>query len=216
MHIERLSRLRPQGSQAATGDDQVQVPGLPPANSCDRRAMLPPVPPEVVRVLESGILGRRFLFPEVGEARVVEDWQVPSLPPGPAFDGVAHYLAALEAALMPADRGLLLARILALLSHFRTEANPPQVEQMIADDWAEDLGIFPIWVVEEACRSWRRTKRWRPQICEMLALCTSSIGDAFVRRDRLRAVIMAAEACRNPLTARMQELAGSAFRRIPV
>ena len=142
------------------------------------REPLPPPPAPVARLLESGIQERRFLFPDNGTVRIVETWQ----PPSEMEDGVAglamQHLSELEAALRPAERGVLLARILALLSHFRAEPNPPQVEQMIADDWAEDLGEFPIWAVEQACRQWRRTRKWRPQICETAGAAAPDGGEA--------------------------------------
>lgn len=179
------------------------------------RGPLPPPPAPVARLLESGIQERRFLFPDNGAVRIVETWQ----PPPDVADGVAElaaqHLSELEAALRPAERGVLLARILALLSHFRAEPNPPQVEQMIADDWAEDLGEFPIWAVEQACRQWRRTRKWRPQICEMVALCREAVSEPETRRQRLQALLHRAEMKRNPMLRRVQDLAHGTFRRVP-
>jgi len=179
------------------------------------REPLPPPPAPVARLLESGIQERRFLFPDNGTVRIVETWQ----PPSEMEDGVAglamQHLSELEAALRPAERGVLLARILALLSHFRAEPNPPQVEQMIADDWAEDLGEFPIWAVEQACRQWRRTRKWRPQICEMVALCQEAVTEPETRRQRLQALLHRTAARQNPMLRRMEELAQGTFRRVP-
>ena len=180
------------------------------------REPLPSPPAPVARLLESGIQERRFLFPDNGTVRITETWQ----PPSEVADGVAglamQHLSELEAALQPAERGVLLARILALLSHFRAEPNPPQVEQMIADDWAEDLGEFPIWAVEQACRQWRRTRKWRPQICEMVALCREAVAEPETRRQRLRALLQRAAAKRNPMLHRVEELTQGTFRRVPV
>ena len=214
MHVDRMSRLRPQAARALT---ETQPPpagaALVPAPAV--RPPVPACPAEVSRCLESGVRDRRFLFPEHGGSRMVEDWRAPSVPEGPLLDEARAHLAELEAFLEPAERGALLARVLALLSHFRSEANPPQVEQMIADDWAEDLAGFPMWAVEDACRTWRRKRKWRPQICEILALCATAVGDAAVRRDRLRALVDRARMDANPLAGRMLQVAASTFRRVP-
>ena len=131
--------------------------------------------------------GSRLLFPE-GGYRVEETWD----PPLADERGLAlarRSLADVEAAMEPAERGVLLARVLALLSHYRAEANHRGVEMMIADDWAEDLGEFPLWAVEEAARSWRRSKKFRPQICEIRELCEAAASKAITVRDRLRRVV---------------------------
>lgn len=214
MHVDRLARLRPPEASTSTAladAPSTSRPTMVPAGG--KPAILAP-PPLVAKVIEDGVVERRMLFPEAGGTRVVERWNPPTLQDGRALEAVRDHLSHLEAVLEPADRGALLARILALLSHFRAEANPPQVEQMMADDWAEDLGAYPIWAVEEACRRWRRTRKWRPQICEMLALCAEAVGSASERRDRLRSIVGASEAARNPLTERMRGVAARTFHRI--
>lgn len=80
--------------------------------------------------------------------------------------------------LAPAGRADLLARILALLSHYRSDAHAPQVEQIIASDWAEDLGQYPLWAINAAARTWRREQKFKPQIAEMRTLCERITRDA--------------------------------------
>jgi hypothetical protein len=169
----------------------------------------------VVRAIDAGMVERRLLFPEGGGIKVAERWEAIPIQSDQMLAEVRLHLGELEEVLAPADRGALLARVLALLSHFRAEANPPQIEQAMADDWAEDLAEFPMWAVEEACRSWRRTRKWRPQICEILALCRESVGEATARRDRLRALVVASDTARNPMADRVRKLARSTFRNMP-
>lgn len=215
MHVERAARLRPRTPpEATTVAPSVPSPRPAPAAAPARHA-IPEAPELVARVIEAGVEERRLLFPEAGGSRVVERWRPVAIRRQEVLDEVRGHLAELEDALAPAERGPLLARVLALLSHYRADANPAQVEQMMADDWAEDLGEFPMWAVEDACRTWRRTRKWRPQICEMLALCRAAVGGAAERRDRLRALVEASEAARNPLAERMRAVAAGTFVRIP-
>jgi hypothetical protein len=168
----------------------------------------------VARIIEAGVVDRRMLFPENGGSRVFEHWNPPVLQDERALQEVRDYLGQLEAILAPAAHGELLARILALLSHFRAEANPQQIEQMMADDWSEDLGAYPMWAIKEACRRWRRTRKWRPQICEMIALCAEAAGPAMERRDRLQSIVSVSYSVRNPLTTRIQAVSACTFQRI--
>jgi len=145
--------------------------------------LLPPIPPAVRAALEPA--NSRLVFPESGGYRQVEKWEARDLDAATTREAQA-YLAGLEAALEPAERGRLLARVLALLSHYRSDPHPSLVEQAIADDWADDLGEFPMWAVEAAAKQWRTTKKFKPTICEMVDLCGQVMGDSLQVRNRLR------------------------------
>ena len=149
----------------------------------DAHAPLPLMSQAVRAVLEPANF--QLVFPESGGYRQVDRWKARDLDPTTARE-VQTYLAALETALEPAERGRLLARVLALLSHYRSDPHPSMVEQAIADDWAEDLGGFPMWAVEAAAKQWRTTKKFKPTICEMVNLCEQAVGDSLQVRDRLR------------------------------
>ena len=86
----------------------------------------------------------------------------------------------------------------------------------MADDWAEDLGDYPAWVVEAAARQWRRTKRFKPQICEMIALCEAECGEKRIHRDRLRAMVDAARRSFSPHGRRLPDRVGGILARMPV
>ncbi len=166
-------------------------------------------------VLERGIKERRFLFPDAGPARRVERWSPPATHSAAEAVAVERRLLALEYALQPAHRGALLARVLALLSHYRMDSHPPEVEQRLADDWAEDLGDYPLWAVEVAARTWRRTRRFKPQPAEVVALCEESCGALRQERDRLRQMAGRGDAGRNPLSQDVTDLARSLLRPMP-
>lgn len=178
---------------------------------------LPSLPhcPLVSTVLERGVAERRFLFPDTGPARRVERWSPPVVQSPAEMAAVERRLLALEDALQPAHRGALLARVLALLSHYRMDPHPPEVEQRLADDWAEDLGVYPLWAVEAAARTWRRTRRFKPQPAEMVALCDEISGYLRQERDRLRQVTEGEAAGRNPLSHGVATLARGLLRPMP-
>lgn len=156
---------------------------------CRSRNSLPAIPAEVARLLQRGVRDRRMLFPQHGPPVMEERWE-PVLPEDEHEErAAARYLATLNAALEPADRGALLSRILVLLSHYPARENPEQVEFGIAADWAEDLGSYPLWAIEAAAKAWRRCQRFRPQICEMISLCEEAAGELMRLRDRLRQVM---------------------------
>ena len=178
-------------------------------------APLRPVPAVAVRdVLRRGIVERRNLFPENGPMQTYERWVAPAATERTELEAVEAHLAALEDYLTAADRGELLGRILALLSHYRVDPHAVDVEQRIADDWAEDLGIYPMWAVEEAARHWRRTRRFKPQICEMIELCNQAARETMTERDRLREVMGRSRRAIQPDVRAMTGLTAGMLRRI--
>ena len=170
--------------------------------------------PVAAAVLERGIAERRFLFPDAGPARRAERWSPPAMQNPAETAAVERRLRALDDALQPAHRGALLARMLALLSHYRMDPHPPEVEQRLADDWADDLGAYPLWAVEAAARTWRRTRRFKPQPVEMVALCEEACGSLRQERDRLRQ-ITDRTATRSPLSQGLVVLAQGLLRPMP-
>jgi hypothetical protein len=105
-------------------------------------------------------------------------------------------MALLDEALRPADRGPLLARVLTLLSHYRDQNPlPPEVERAVAGDWADDLGEFPSWAIEEACRRWRRDKkkyRFKPLPGDIRHLAEEETRQAQTLRLRVSMLLKAA------------------------
>ena len=191
---------------------------LPGASVTARNGHVPPVLqpcPETAAVLERGVTERRFVFPDAGPARRVERWSPPALHNVAETASVERRLIALDGALQPANRGALLARVLALLSHYRMDPHPPEVEQRLADDWAEDLCDYPLWAVEEAARTWRRTRRFKPQPAEIVALCEAATGALQQERCRLQQVVEGEVARQGPLSHAVSALAYGLLRRMP-
>jgi hypothetical protein len=151
------------------------------------QALLAALPEPLQAALAQGRATRRSLFSDAGFQDVEEDWS-PPVAVTPAQAGLAR--RALEnlrrEVLAPAPPERLLARVLALLSHFPMKGLSAEVEQMVALDWAEDLGEFPIWAVDQAARVWRRTRKWRPSIAEMRDLCRDACREERRLADRLR------------------------------
>ncbi|AWU96814.1 hypothetical protein [Azospirillum ramasamyi] len=186
-------------------------PALPAPN---RQARLTAALPPVIRqLLAQGRTDRRPRFGEDGFDGMIELWSPP--------DGVTAAQASLArrsleelyaTVLVPADSDHLLGRVLTLLSHFPAKGLSPEVERMMALDWAEDLGEYPAWVIDAAARNWRRSRKWRPSIAEMRALCEELCAPERALAGRLGALAAAA-----PCDARglgLQAVATGALRRM--
>jgi hypothetical protein len=163
------------------------VSSSPAAPSKPVEALLAALPEPLQAALAQGRAARRSLFSDAGFQDVEEEWS-PPVAVTPTQAGLAR--RALEnlrrEVLAPAPPERLLARVLALLSHFPMKGLSAEVEQMVALDWAEDLGEFPIWAVDQAARVWRRTRKWRPSIAEMRDLCRDACREERRLADRLR------------------------------
>ncbi|WP_042691189.1 hypothetical protein [Azospirillum sp. B506] len=168
--------------------DPAMAPGL-------RGRMLREALPEPLqRLLDHGRVGRHSRFTEDGFADVVEDWTPPDgVTPRQAMQARRALAEIDETILAPAPANHLLGRILALLSHFPAKATTPEVEQLLAMDWADDLGEFPAWAIDQAARRWRRTRKWRPSIAEIRALCEEACAEERGLAERLRAIAVAGE-----------------------
>ena len=149
----------------------------------------PLCPDRVSEVLRTGIHSRRIVYPEHGGYRVCEVWEPPKQIDVETRSKLNSYFVQLDAYMTPAPRSALLSRILALLSHYRLEAHSPQVEACIADDWADDLGNYPLWAVNLAARSWRRNKRFKPQISEMIESCEEAVKELKIIYSRLQSIV---------------------------
>lgn len=189
-----MSNLHPFPASQAT-PPSLPLPFDPAMAPNVRSRMLREALPEPLqRLLDCGQTGRHSRFTEDGFADVMEDWTPP--------DGVTPRHASLarralaeidDTILAPAPANHLLGRVLALLSHFPAKSTTPEVEQLLAMDWADDLGEFPAWAIDQAARQWRRTRKWRPSIAEIRALCEEACAAERALADRLRAIAAAGE-----------------------
>ncbi|PWC74113.1 hypothetical protein [Azospirillum sp. TSH64] len=145
-------------------------PAMPPG---DRRRLLVDALPEPLReILAAGRLEHRPRFGDNGFDGLSEIWSPPATVTARQAAMAQWALADLEGSVLaPVEPDRLLGRILALLSHYPAKGLTPEVEQLVAMDWVEDLGEFPGWAIDQAARIWRRTRKWRPSIAEMRALC---------------------------------------------
>ncbi len=161
-------------------------------------ATMPPATPAVTKLLKVGVRSTHFLFPENGPTREVETWVPPRVTDLQMLEEVRDRLRNLAIALSPAPPGDLLSRIMVLLAHYRVPEHSKATEYGIALDWADDLAAYPMWAIEDAARQWRRTKKFRPQICEIIELCEDACGKLKTERRRLESVMDISEAESNP------------------
>ncbi len=186
-------------------------PALPAPN---RQARLTAaLPPALRQRLAQGRTDRRPRFGEDGFDGMIELWSPPDGVTAAEAALARHSLEELYATVLaPADSDHLLGRVLTLLSHFPAKGLSPEVERMMALDWAEDLGEYPAWVIDAAARNWRRSRKWRPSIAEMRALCEELCAPERALADRLGA--LAAAAPRDARGADLQAVATGALRRM--
>lgn len=151
---------------------------------------------------------------EMWECRAVTVADVPDL---------RRQLSLLEAAMRPGEPGTMLARIHGLLAHYRCADLPEAVERAVAADWLDDVGEFPLAVVEQACRAWRRGPkcRFRPMSGEIREMCTEAMGRLPVIADKVRKLLASAPSgVFESTTKRSQDVRGrvlalAAARRMP-
>jgi hypothetical protein len=148
----------------------------------------PPRSKEVESILEKNVTESYFVFPEQGGSRLVRRYEPRYINDGDkcALEDRLHIL---NMVLEPADEELALARIFALLAHYRSDPLPPSIERYVAEDWLEDMSEFPLWAIDRAARTWRRTKKFKPQISEMRSLCQQEIWDISSERTCLRGLL---------------------------
>lgn len=167
----------------------VYDPTQPPSQ---RHAALLGGLPESLQAMVTGGITQRACFDEAGGFNELrETWFPPTIVEPADANAAARALATIDHEILaPVDPGWLLARLLALFAHCPPRSNPldPAVERMVASDWAEDLGEYPQWAVDQAVRIWRRTKKWRPTIMEMRALCDEAVATERTMAERLRQI----------------------------
>ncbi|MBK3774279.1 hypothetical protein GAY31_08890 [Azospirillum brasilense] len=165
-------------------------PAMAPAERC--RLLVAAFPGALREILAAGTLEHRPRFGENGFEGLQESWSPPATVSARQVAMAQRVLTELEDTILaPAEPDHLLGRVLALLSHFPAKGLTPDVEQLVAMDWVEDLGEFPAWAIDDAARAWRRTKKWRPSIAEMRALCEEACAKERVMGQRLRRIVQA-------------------------
>ncbi|MCM8735448.1 hypothetical protein M5E06_14900 [Azospirillum sp. A1-3] len=165
-------------------------PAMAPAER--HRLLIAAFPETLQQVMASGRLEQRPCFSDNGFERLQEIWSPPPTVSARQAGMAQRVLNDLEdSVLVPAEPDRLLGRVLALLSHFPAKGLTPDVEQLVAIDWVEDLGEFPAWAIDAAARTWRRTRKWRPSIAEMRTLCEEACANERAMAQRLRQIIRA-------------------------
>ncbi|GLR80972.1 hypothetical protein HUE56_07375 (plasmid) [Azospirillum oryzae] len=191
-------------------------PAMPPSDRC--RLLVVAFPEALRDVLSAGYLEHRPRFGENGFEGLAEIWSPPATVTPRQAAMAQRVLADLEdSVLAPAEPDRLLGRVLALLSHYPAKGLTADVEQLVAMDWVEDLGEFPAWAIDEAARTWRRSKKFRPSIAEMRALCEAACAKERVLVDRLRMIIRTANvaATSGAPQGAVQAMGRTTLRRMP-
>ena len=89
----------------------------------------------------------------------------------------------------PEATALILAKLSTVVMVPDTDAD------VMMATYVEDLQNIPADLIESACRTWRRSKKFWPTICELLELCEQ---EAIARRGRVRRFAAIESVGRNP------------------
>ena len=166
------------------------APSLPIPTSADAEKALVSVSARVAELLSP--MRTIPLYSDHGFEGNVEVWE-PRPVTAADVPELMLQLASIDAVMAPGDPGIVLARVLALLAQYRDrDPLPPQVEAAIAEDWLDDVGEYPAWVVAEAAKRWRRHPskyRFKPLPGDIRSLCIEISGRLPVVRDRLRRLL---------------------------
>jgi hypothetical protein len=113
------------------------------------------------------------------------DWRLPDRIPEDVAAALPNAVRELEHALGHDDPQALAAIICDLLTLYPEPNRTLEHRALVAEHWLEDLAEYPLAVVAEAARHWRRSQQWAPRICELRALCDGLLARR--RRELLRA-----------------------------
>lgn len=98
-------------------------------------------------------------------------------------------LPAYRAYVEPGNRGEISALAARLRSHYFVPAMSSGLAAAVAEDWANDLERFPLWLVEAACDDYRKTHPIRaPKTANIIAFCQDEIDN---ERQEMREIDLA-------------------------
>jgi hypothetical protein len=146
----------------------------------------PPCLPENVLRLARPPNGR-VLFDKNGEfIDSIARWRLPAHVDQDDLPAIRSAVDQLNVFLETSDPREVANPVYALLLHYKDARQLSKEEEMsLAGDWIEDMSDYPAWAVADACRSWRRTRKWPPKPCEIIELCETAIAQHRDVRDRL-------------------------------
>ena len=104
-------------------------------------------------------------------------------------DTLEGLLPAYRAYVEPGNRAEISALAARLRSHYFVPAMSPGLAAAVAEDWANDLERFPLWLVKAACDDYRKTQPIRaPKTANIIAFCQDEID---AERQELREIELA-------------------------
>jgi hypothetical protein len=150
----------------------------------------PALPESVLRLVRPRTVGGRFSEDGRTFLGCVEEWRVPAVV-AEDIPSVRIALGEIDRFLEPGGPGENLSLVYRLLIRYPDKRDLSERDQRLdAEDWAEDVEDYPAWAVREACRTWRRTRKWRPQSCEIIELCEGLVEPHRRIRERLSMIMM--------------------------
>lgn len=114
-------------------------------------------------------------------------WRASALEPGQAVE-LQRLQLQLEQGLRPCEPMMVKWHVGKLLNHWSDRKSDGEKDEIIVD-WCADLGEFSETHIAQACREWRKTQKWKPQVAEIVAICERLFQRDIESRRRIRILL---------------------------
>jgi hypothetical protein len=115
-----------------------------------------------------------------------EAWLLPERVPDEVRPILSRLIADSEAAMQTANSREIAVVLGQLAVHFWHPDRPAEHHRMLFEDYIGDLSEYPIGIIAEAARNWRRTERWWPKLAELRERCETILRQRRKELARLR------------------------------
>lgn len=126
----------------------------------------------------------------------------------PETETLAGLLPAYRAYLEPGPRDDISGLLTRLRGHYFVPDMSPGMAKALADDWADDLGGYPLWAVKAACDRYRRGEPTRaPKPANIIAFAEEEIDDKRQEMREVERALSAKPAEPEPVPATREQVA---------
>jgi hypothetical protein len=116
-------------------------------------------------------------------------WRLPERVPDEVCPALPRLIAEYDTRMRAATTQEIAVILGRLAVHFPLPDRPAEHHHLAFADYSEDVIEYPIGVIAEVARDWRRTEKWWPKICELRERCEALLrrrGNELVRLKFLR------------------------------
>lgn len=88
-------------------------------------------------------------------------------------------------ALSPASANIIAVCVQKLFLHYPVKDMKESENEMLMQDWLEDLSEYPNWAINDACVHYRKNNKWRPTVSDIIKICDSLVFSVKWEKRRL-------------------------------